>query len=133
MEEGRKLVHEKLVPDLSRRGIVPRLSKAAVSQLLRTRQTAEEAGFLPGRTADYACLNEVKHGMNGADLRRLLDSGGIPDAAMRAAAEILKRPPKEGIWVSHGLVIAGLCKTLGIDQNYERLVPRFCEVRKLPI
>ncbi len=131
MEEGRNRIRHQLIPALAQRGIVAANSPVAVSRLLRTAQTATEAGFQT--ITPYVRLNEVEHGLEGAELRALLDAGGLPERALEHAAALLDNPPAEAIWISHGLVIAGLCAVLGLNHQYERRVPRFCEIRELPI
>ena len=53
--------------------------------------------------------------------------------ALKAAELILESPPEERVWVTHGLVIASLCEVLGIANQFEHFVPKFCEIRELPI
>ncbi len=111
-------------------GIDSQLTPVAVSRLARTQQTASSAGFLDIMT--YGQLDEVKHGMELAELRAMLDAGKLPEIALREAEATLKNPPQQDIWITHGLRIAALCTVLNTYQN-ERLIPRFCEIRELPI
>jgi broad specificity phosphatase PhoE len=115
---------------ISRYGIIPPYTPVASSVLRRTQQTAHSAGFVDIRT--YTQLDEVNHGIDLGELRVTLDRGELPHVAIEAAETTLANPPGEDIWISHGLRIAGLCAVLGVYQN-ERLIPRFCELRKLPI
>ena len=131
MEKGKEQAREGAARLSGDYGINPRTTAVAVSGLLRTRQTAEVMGFQ--RITSYESLNEVEHGMEGGALRVMLDVGQLPPAALRAAESILHQPPTEGVWITHGLVIAGLSRILDIDREFERLIPRFCEVRELPI
>jgi phosphohistidine phosphatase SixA len=108
--------------------IDPKETNVAVSEFRRTYETATRAGF--NRLIVYPTLNEVSHGMELVDLRMSLDEGRLPSVAIENAVSILENPPDETVWVTHGLVIAGLCAALGIYQS-ERLIPQFCEVRKL--
>jgi hypothetical protein len=101
----------------------------AVSEFRRTSETATLAGFYALNS--YALLNEVAHGLDLAELRQSLDDGQLPPAALSQAETILAHPPEERIWVTHALVIAGLCAVMGLHQD-KRLIPRFCEVRSLP-
>lgn len=110
--------------------IDPQTTEIAVSQFNRASETASSAGFT--KFTKYPLLNEITHGMNLIDLRASLDRGVLPQAAIEGAEYILEHPPTEAIWVTHGLVIAGLCKVLGIYQK-DNLIPRFCEIRQLPI
>lgn len=102
----------------------------AVSELRRSQETAFFAGFK--RLVVYTSLNEIDHGLNLPDLRAMLDAGQLPAMANEGAAAILEDPPVEPVWITHGLVIAGLCAVTGIDQG-SRLIPRFCEIRELPL
>lgn len=111
-------------------GIDSSLTPVAVSRLARTRQTARSAGFVA--ITPYGQLNEVKHGMELAELRTMLDAGKLPEIALREAEATLKNPPQQSVWITHGLRIAALCAVLDVYQN-ERLIPRFCEIRELPI
>ena len=111
-------------------GVDPASTPVATSELTRTRQTAEEAGFVA--ITAYSCLDEIRHDMDLRELRAMLDRGELPPVAIVMAEETLANPPKENVWISHGLRIAGLCAVLGVHQD-ERLIPRFCEIRELPI
>lgn len=106
------------------------LFPVATSGMLRTQQTAREAGFALLNT--YANLNEVDHGIELTELRLMLDRQVLPDTALRAAEALISDPPQESIWFTHGLVIASLSQILGVAQD-QRFIPRFCEVRELPI
>lgn len=100
----------------------------AVSELKRTQQTAYYAGFK--YLHKYTLLNEVLHGLPLLELRKLIDGKELPQESLDQANSLLEDPPQEQIWISHGLVIAGLCKVLGIHQD-KRLIPKFCETREL--
>lgn len=100
----------------------------AVSELQRTQLTARFAGFK--YLHKYSLLNEVSHGLPLLELRQLIDSKVLPQEAIDQANSLLNDPPKEQLWISHGLVIAGLCKVLKVHQN-KRLIPNFCEIRDL--
>lgn len=101
---------------------VPEVTPAATSELLRTKQTAKDAGFCI--TQAYAQLDEVKHGMDLGELRTMLDYGQLPRIALEAAAQTLQERPAEAVWFTHGLRIAGLCALLGVYQD-QRLIPPF--------
>ncbi len=131
MEKGREQAREQALVLRAEHGINPVLTPVAVSELLRTQETAREMGFVSHRQDPL--LNEVEHDMEGSALRQLLDSGGLPAAALRTAETLLEQRPQESVWVTHGLVIAGLCEVLGIAGQFERLIPRFCDVRVLPV
>jgi len=131
MDEGRN--QARLAADVlrSRHDIVDFTQTVAVSGMRRTHETAESMGFM--NLHEYPGLSEVNHGVDLAELRKMLDQDKLPDAALRAAERIMNDPPTEEIWVTHGLVIAGLCKHLGVEDRAMRLVPKFCEIRRLPI
>ena len=107
------------------------MQPVAVSTMRRTQETASAMGL--SDQVIYPELQEIEHGMDLLELRSMLDNGKLPDAAIRTAESLLDNPPVEGVWVTHGLVIAGLCRTLGIARDDWRLVPRFCEIREAPI
>jgi len=131
MDKGKEQARERAARLPSDYDINPQTTAVAVSDLLRTRETAEVMRFQS--ITPYESLNEVGHGMEGAALRAMLDAGQLPPAALHAAEAILRQPPSQGVWITHGLVIAGLSHVLGINHGFERLIPRFCEVRELPI
>ena len=111
-------------------GITPSTTDVATSTLLRTQQTATSAGFL--HVTPYTALDEIHHHLPLNDLRAMLDAGKLPAVAITEAEETLTHPPAEAVWITHGLRIAALCAVLGVHQQ-TRLIPRFCEVRELPI
>jgi broad specificity phosphatase PhoE len=133
MELGREQARRRAATLPADYGIIPQTTSVAVSELARTQETAGVMGFQSAHMTPYASLNEVSHGMEGAALRALLNRGALPPAALQAAEIILHQPPAEAVWVTHGLVIAGLSQTLGVSHQFERLIPRFCEVRELDI
>jgi hypothetical protein len=110
-------------------GIVPSWTTVAVSEFSRTQLTAELLGFK--KRTSYPELNEVDHGMALDVLRGMLRQNQVPPVALTAARKTLDQPPAEDVWVTHGLLIAGLCTLLGTANQYERPVPRQCEVRQL--
>jgi broad specificity phosphatase PhoE len=129
MELGKEQARD-LGIDLALSRGIHRGEAVAVSELLRAKETARLAGFYTLQI--YSVLNEVSHGLPPLDLRQLLDNDELPQDAIVQAENILNNPPKERLWISHGLVIAGLCKVLGIHSE-KRLIPRFCEIRELDI
>lgn len=132
MELGRQQARQAAVELRGSYKIEPSRVKVAVSELLRTQQTAAEMGFVPVRTRQYGLLNEIEHGLNREQYEKMRDAGRLPDAAMQRARDILRNPPVEDVWVAHGLVIAALCRQLGVG-GFKSMVPKFCEIRKLPI
>lgn len=106
----------------------------ATSRMRRTQETAVEAG----------CLNLVFHGQldeatQGLPLEELLEIKPLlkrrqaPPSAIASAHQILENPPSESLWVTHGLVIVGLCEVLGVNDPEWRFLPHFGEIRELPI
>ena len=102
---------------------------AATSELLRTQQTAEAAGIT--KYVTYRLLNEVKTSdpqiTNDLIKRRVL-----PKEAVAAARKLLKNPPKEKIWVTHGLLIAAILSELHITGQAD-FVPDFCSIIEIEI
>jgi len=117
---------EKLRVQLTQLGIAP-TEPVAVSELLRTAQTAEAAGLQ--RLVVYAVLNEVST-PDPFKTNQLIAQGHIPEEARAAARRILAHPPKELIWVTHGQVIAALMEALGQADAHNR-IPDFCEIRRI--
>lgn len=112
-----------------RHGIGTDSTDVAVSTMLRTQQTARTAGF--ARQAIYPMLDEVSL-PDLAEMRRTIDAGKLPDVARAMAGRILKNPPAQRLWFTHGLLIAALCAALGLPAG-PRFIPRFCEIRELPL
>lgn len=103
---------------------------AAASNMLRSQQTAYFAGF--AAVKNYVILNEVDVPKT-PELRAVLDRGELISEARRAAVRVLENPPEETVWFSHGYLIAALCELTGADTTGLRFIPRFGEVRELPI
>jgi phosphohistidine phosphatase SixA len=102
----------------------------AVSELRRTQETAQYAGFQ--NLVIYKALNEEKGGLTDKEVLDYLVNRRSPDATIRAVRALIDNPPVERIWFTHAFVIATLCNELGVYGN-ARFTPRFCEVRELPI
>lgn len=114
---------------LKKRGIDLGATAVAVSELLRTRQTAEVAGFIDIST--NSLLNEVNTG-NPAQTLELVAHGELPKEAQQAARALLAKPPSQPVWVTHGLVIAALLVELDMSDS-EHFIPSFCEVIEIDI
>lgn len=109
------------------KGINPETEPVAVSELIRTKQTAETAGFK--RIFINSLLNEI----NTSDPEKTLEliaQAKVPDKAIEAAKALIANPPSEQVWVTHGLVIAALEVQLGIS-NKDKFIPDYCEVREI--
>jgi len=103
---------------------------AAVSEFLRTRQTAERSGFLI--LEPYPVLNEFRADdwpKILADLR----SGNLPPELKALAWDLLANPPKEDIWFTHGVLMTAVCHILGIKRDDGRIYPNFCEIIPITI
>lgn len=127
-DEGRQqagTLHETLLA----LGIDPRNEVAAVSELLRTQQTAELAGLK--KTVTTSMLNEV----NTPDPQKTTDDlkrGILAEEAVVAAKNLLAHPPKERLWVTHGQLIAAILAELKqISPN--KFIPDFCEVTAIDL
>lgn len=112
-------------------GIIPAVTPVAVSKMLRAQETALEAGFV--HLNKYEILNEVDTKLPHPELKDTIAKRQHTEVALKSAELILENPPEEQVWVTHGLVIASLCEVLGIAKQFEHFVPRFCEIRELPI
>jgi len=131
MAEGRSIARSMGAELETVYGIISSKTPVAVSKMLRAQETAREAGFVD--LVEYSVLNEVDTRLPHPELKALIANRQHTNIALEAAERILRNPPQEQIWVTHGLVIAGLCEALGIASQFEHFVPRFCEIRELPI
>lgn len=125
-ELGKKQARE-LHKELLARGIDFSIA-VAVSELVRTHQTAKIAGF--SNLVVHPELNEI----NTANPQATIDNlakGVIAPEATSAAKKLIANPPREAIWFAHGMLIAALCQELSV--NTKTLVPDFCEVRRIPL
>jgi phosphohistidine phosphatase SixA len=111
-------------------GIDVNTEHVAVSDLQRTYQTASYAGFM--NITVNSLLNEVNTGLPPEELEILLENKHAPEAAIKAAKAILDNPPAERVWVTHGLVVAGIAHELGIAPG-ELFVPEMGSVSKVTI
>ncbi len=105
----------------------PGVEAVAVSEFLRTKTTAELAGFTDIQVRPV--LNEIFTGLPVMDLKAFIDKRELPAVVLAKAQAILDNPPKERVWVTHGLVIMGLKELLGIkDDPFD---PIHCEVLEI--
>lgn len=101
----------------------------AVSELLRTHETATYAGL------KNITINPLLNEVNTSDPQRTLDlvaEGKLPQEAIEAAEAIINNPPKEKVWITHGLVVAAIQELLGRSDN-QSFIPDYCEVRTVDI
>ncbi len=92
--------------NLHKQGIPTR--RIAVADSLRARQTAKAIGGVGSTITIYDSLNEVPNELPNEELKQRLKKGNIPEEALTAAELLLSNPPVERIYVSHGLLLAGL-------------------------
>ena len=106
---------------------------AAVSEHSLTRQTALHAGFHYDEQVEHALLNEVElPDMTHDELAEVLRRDELPNLVLERAQQLIEDPPEQGVWFTHGLVVAGLTKVL--DVRHQRLlVPNYGEIRALPL
>jgi len=115
---------------VSKHGINPESEPVAASNMFRSQQTALVAGYTTVRT--YSVLDEVNVPKT-PELREAIDRNEIIPEAREAAEAVLASPPTEGIWFTHGYLIAALCELTEIDTGNLSFIPEFGEIRELPI
>ncbi|MGH7158132.1 MAG: histidine phosphatase family protein [Candidatus Saccharimonadales bacterium] len=111
-------------------GINVETEPVATSQAKRTFDTARYAGFQ--HISKYTSLNEAGNGLTPEVLDDMLKNTQAPPAAVAAAQKLLKHPPKEIIWITHGQVIAGIARVLGIPSS-ELFIPKMGTITKLEL
>ncbi len=102
----------------------------AVSELVRTKQTAINAGFQHLKA--YSMLNEIDSGMPELELEKFIKNKQVPKKAVIAAKRLLKNPPDEDIWVTHGMLIAGIGHVLKIPTT-DFYIPDMASITKIVI
>lgn len=127
-DEGRQQAL-KLTKELEARSIDLSTQPAAVSELLRTEETARAAGLQ--RIVVNPLLNEVNTS-NPQNTLDLVAQGKLPEEAIKAAKAIISNPPKQKIWVTHGLLIAAIQFVAGTTDP-DSLIPDNCEVREVEL
>jgi broad specificity phosphatase PhoE len=111
-------------------GINLRSTAVAVSSLRRSQETAQEAGFHKLRI--YSQLDEIEHGLSYEELGEALQTASPPQTAFDAVDLMINDPPPEGVWVTHALRIATLCRVQNVYQD-ARFLPKFGEIRSIPV
>ena len=101
----------------------------AVSDLSRTKQTAQYAGFKC--IVVNPLLNEINTN-NPQKTLELVAQNKVPKQATIMARKIINNPPKEKVWVTHGLVIAAIQVELGL-LDFAKFIPDYCEIRSIDI
>lgn len=131
MELGRGQSQDMGRAFLEKYGIMPANTPVAVSNMLRSQETAQYAGF--AQLVQYVQLNEVDTELDNTILHQWISEKRHTEIALKAARLILENPPKESVWITHGLVIASLCEILKVSDQFENFLPTFCEIRELQI
>jgi broad specificity phosphatase PhoE len=108
-------------------GVNTDVEPVAASELLRAVQTAELAGFK--KVESNSLLNEITID-DPESTRVLISQAKVPTQAKEAAQRIIRNPPKQKIWVTHGLVITALLVELGLDDP-QHFIPDYCEILEI--
>lgn len=111
-------------------GFDPSATPVAASELRRSQETAEIAGFIDLHI--YPALNEEKGELGDLEVRQAITSRKSPEATVSAARYLIEHPPKEEIWITHAYLVATICQELGVYTN-ARFIPKFGELRELPL
>ena len=104
--------------------------RVATSELIRTQQTAQLAGF--ENRIVYSSLNEIRHGLDRETIENLIKQKKVTPAALNAARKILHNPPTEYLWFTHGMLIAAIGELLEIAKN-ELFIPDFASITKITL
>lgn len=120
---------KRLKSQMEKLGVDVATEPVAVSELQRTQQTASYAGFR--HLTEYRELNEIDPDLSKAELEELLAHEQLPAEAIAAARRLIKNPPKERVWVTHGLVVAALIYELGISSD--RFIPKMASVTEITL
>lgn len=118
---------KQLKTQMERLGIRVATEPVAVSELQRTQQTASYAGF--EHLVEHAELNEVDPDLSRDELEELIARKQLPLEAIAAAQRLIKNPPQERVWVTHGLVVAALIREL--DMPSDRFIPKMASVTEI--
>lgn len=109
-------------------GINLQVEPIASSSMRRAYETAYYAGFQ--RINKYSSLNEVGGDLPPEVLDAILERKEAPPSAIVAAQKLLKNPPSEKIWVTHGQLIAGIANVLDIPTS-ELFIPKMGTITRL--
>lgn len=135
MEEGKVMARDAGRLLVNQYGVDILSTEVAVSEMLRTQETALEAGFPRHNMTPYASLNEVTSSiiknLSQEQIINAIVNETPPAIAIQHVEELLANPPEEEIWFTHGFVIATICYVRGI--KFDRFIPQFCEIRDIEI
>jgi phosphohistidine phosphatase SixA len=121
---------EDLYDQLQGVGIEVHSEPIASSYMKRAYETAMFAGF--EKINKYSSLNEVGGDLMPEVLDAMLERKEAPPSAIAAAQNLLKNPPPEKVWVTHGQLIAGIAYVLGIPSS-ELFMPKLGSITKLEL
>ena len=121
---------KKLKPQLIEMGIDLENEPVAVSKMIRTTQTAQNAGLQ--NLTEYEVLNEVDAQLPPEELDATIEAKQVPERAKEAAKRLLENLPKENVWVTHGMLIAALAEQLEIPKD-ELYIPVLATITKLEL
>ncbi len=125
IEEAKTLSKELQAIDID-----TRIEPAATSAMKRAYETAHYAGFQ--HINIYSVLNEVGGDEPPEILDAMLARKEAPPSAIAAAQKLLKNPPLERVWVTHGQLIAGIAHVLHIPTS-ELFIPKTGTITKLEL
>ncbi len=116
--------------ELKNLGIDTQTEPVASSIMKRAYETAAYAGFK--QINKYPLLNEVGGDLLPEVLDQMLERKEAPPSAIIAAQNLLKNPPLEKVWVTHGQLISGLAYALDIPV-YKLFIPKMGTITKLEL
>ncbi len=116
--------------ELQKLGIEAQTTPAASSLAKRAHETARHAGF--EQINKYASLSEVGGDLLPEVLDAMLARKEAPPSAITAAQNLLKNPPLEKVWVTHGQLIAGIAHVLDISTS-ELFIPKMGTITRLKL
>jgi hypothetical protein len=111
-------------------GFDPQTEPVASSNMKRAYQTAQFAGFR--NINRYATLNEVGRDVPREVRDAMIARNEVPPIVNTTAQTLLKIPPKENIWFTHGQLIAGIAHELGIPPT-TLFIPEMGSITKLEL
>ena len=101
----------KIRQELEALGIKLDTEPVATSFTRRAYETAQYAGFKI--INQYELLNEIRSNLPPNILDATIEQKRAPQSAINAARKLLKNPPFEKIWITHGLLIIGIAHEIG--------------------
>ncbi len=93
--------------------------EVAVSEQIRTQQTARECGFK--KLVINPLLNEVD-ALDPARTNKLVEMRELPDEAIEAGRRLLADPPAQLFWFTHGQITAAVLDRLGYAKREDYIL-----------